>query len=49
MTETKPPETKSDPKPATQGAPALGPKTGIPQPEWRKDRDYAKFNPTPEK
>lgn len=31
------------------GIPAVGPKTGVVQSPWRTDRDYAKFNPTPEK
>jgi hypothetical protein len=29
--------------------PPVGPKTGTIVPEWRKDRDYENFNPTPEK
>jgi hypothetical protein len=27
----------------------VGPKTGNALPDWRKDRDYENFNPTPEK
>jgi hypothetical protein len=29
--------------------PPVGPRTGTIVPEWRKDRDYENFNPTPEK
>jgi hypothetical protein len=29
--------------------PPIGPKTGTPLQDWRKDRDYENFNPTPEK
>jgi hypothetical protein len=29
--------------------PPIGPTTGKLLPEWRKDRDYVYFNPTPEK
>jgi hypothetical protein len=29
--------------------PPVGPVTGRPLADWRKDRDYEQFNPTPEK
>jgi hypothetical protein len=29
--------------------PPIGPATGRALHDWRKDRDYEKFNPTPEK
>jgi hypothetical protein len=29
--------------------PPIGPTTNKPLPEWRKDRDYENFNPTPDK
>ena len=49
-----------DPKPAPAASPPVitpyahknppvGPATTKPLPEWRKDRDYENFNPTPEK
>jgi hypothetical protein len=29
--------------------PPVGPTTGKPLADWRKDRDYEQFNPTPDK
>lgn len=49
MTETKPAETKPTAEQFAHKNPPVGPATGRPVPDWRKDRDYEQFNPTPEK
>lgn len=48
MTETTP-ETKPVPEQFGHKNPPVGPATGKVLTEWRKDRDYENFNPTPEK
>jgi hypothetical protein len=47
--ETKAPETKAAPEQFGHKNPPVGPTTGKPLADWRKDRDYENFNPTPEK
>jgi hypothetical protein len=52
MTEEKKEPEKDAPPTVEQVAhinPPIGPTTGKPLRDWRKDRDYEKFNPTAEK